>query len=84
MTVAANPLCQLAPGTRSPSCVYSIRLRFSATIKRLAASRKIKDRLCNCSAVFSTRGDGERSQEYPLNKETAFNLHNPSLDHRVR
>jgi len=83
MTVAANPLCQLASGTRSPSSVYCIRLRFSATIKSLPLEQNQRSTM-QYSAVFSTSGIGDRSQENPLDNEIVFNRHNSSLDHRAR
>jgi hypothetical protein len=83
MTVAANPLCQLASGTRSPSCVYCIRLRFSAAIKSLPLQQNQRSTM-QYPAVFSTSGIDDRSQEDPLDKEMVFNRHNPSLDHRGR
>jgi hypothetical protein len=36
------------------------------------------------SAVFSTSGIDDRSQENPLDNEMVFNRHSPSLDHRGR
>jgi hypothetical protein len=83
MTVAANPLCQLAPCTRSKSCVYAIRLPFNATMNSLPL-RQNQTSPAQCSAVFSTSPTDHRSQEHPRDKEMAFNRHNPSLDHRGR
>jgi hypothetical protein len=83
MTAAANPLCQLASGTRSPSCVYYIQLRFSAMIKSLPPQQNQRSTM-QCSTVFTTCGIHDRSQENPLHKEMTFNRHNPSLDHRDR
>ena len=79
MNVAANPLCRLAPRTRS----QSIPPPFKAALTGLSQP-PIEDGPCNCSTIFSTRGDGEGLKEYLLKQETAFNIHNPSLDHRVR
>jgi hypothetical protein len=83
MNVAANPLCRLAPRTRSQSCAHSIPPPFKAALTGLSQP-PIEDGPCNCSTIFSTRGDGEGLKEYLLKQETAFNIHNPSLDHRVR
>jgi hypothetical protein len=83
MNVAANPLCRLAPRTRLRSCVHLIPQPFKATLIGLLRSR-IEDNLCNCSTVPSTCGDDEGLKDYWLNQEMAFNIHNPSITHRVR
>jgi hypothetical protein len=44
----------------------------------------IEDGVCNCSTVSITVGDDDRPQNHLPNHETAFNIHNPSLDHRDR
>jgi hypothetical protein len=83
MTVAANPLSRLAPCTHSQSCVHCTRLRFNATLTGLP-QRRIEDNLGNCSTVSGTSGDDDGLKDYLPNQKIAFNIHNPSLDHRVR
>ena len=83
MTVAANPLSRLAPCTRSQSCVHLIHQHFKATPTGFPELR-IEDALYKCSTISSTRGDDEGPEDYLLKQETAFNIHNPSLDHRDR
>ncbi len=83
MTVAANPLCRLAPRTRLRSCLHLIPQHFKAALTGLLRSR-IELNLCNCSTVPSTRGNDEALKGSLLNQEMAFNIHSPSLDHRVR
>jgi hypothetical protein len=83
MTVAANPLCRLAPRTRSQSRVHLIQQRFKTTLTG-SLRRHIDDSPCNCSTISSTSGEDDRLKSYLLNQEIAFNIHNPSLDHRVR
>ena len=83
MTVAANPLCRLAPRTRLQSCVHSIHQGSKAAPAGLPKLR-IEARLCSCSTFPNTRGDDEGTKNYLLKQKTAFNIHNPSLDHRVR
>ena len=83
MTVAANPLCRLAPRPRLQSCVHLIPQPFKAALTALP-QRQIEDSLCNCSTVPSAGGHDEGLKDYWPKQETAFNIHNPSITHRVR
>jgi hypothetical protein len=83
MTSVANPLCRLALRTRLQSCVHLLQQRFEATPTG-SPKRPNETSSCNCSTVPNTRGDDDGLKDYLLNQETAFNIHNPSLDHRVR
>ena len=78
MNVAANPLCRLAPRTRSQSCAHSIPTTIQSRPNRLVATpNQRQSSLQLAPAIFSTRGDGEGLKEYLLKQETAFNIHNP-------
>jgi hypothetical protein len=83
MNAAANPLSRLAPRTRLRSCVHLIPQPFKAALTGLLRSR-IELNLCNCSTVPSTCADDEEPKDYWLNQEMPFNIHNPSITHRVR
>ena len=78
--------------TRSPgllhACVCSrvftcIHQPFKATLTGFAEHR-IEDHSMQILNIPSTRGDNDVPKDYLLNQETAFNIHNPSLDHRDR
>jgi len=83
MTAAANPLCRLAIRTRLQSCVHRIPQPFKTTLTS-SPQRPIEHGPCSCATVPSAHGDDEGLKEYLLNQEMAFNIHNPSLDHRGR
>jgi hypothetical protein len=83
MNTAANPLSRLAPRTRLHPCVYLLHQRSKDTPTGVPKLR-IEGSLCKRSTVPSTRGHDNGQKGYLLNQETAFNIHNPSLDHRVR
>ena len=83
MTAAANPLSRLAPCMRLQSCVPLLHQRSKDNPTALL-ELQIEDILCRCSTVPSTRGDNQEPKDYLLKQETAFNIHNPSLDHRDR
>ena len=83
MTAAANPLSRLAPCMRLQSCVHLLHQPFEAA---LTGSPKppIETSSGNYSTVPITRGDNDGLKDYLMNQEMAFNIHNPSLDHRAR
>jgi len=83
MNAFANPLCRLAPRMRLHSSVHSIHRGSKAAPAGLPKLR-IEARLCSCSASPNTRAGDEATKHYLLKQKTAFNIHNPSLDHRVR
>jgi hypothetical protein len=83
MTVATNPLCRLAPRTQLQSCVHSIHQASKAAPEGLPML-PIKACPCSDSTSSSTRGNDSGTQGYLLKHETAFNIHNPSITHRVR
>ena len=83
MNAAANPLCRLAPRMRLHSCVHLLHQPSKDTPTGLP-ELPIEDSLCKCSTVPNTRGDDEQPKGYLLKQKTPFNIHNPSLDHRVR
>jgi len=81
MTVAANPLCRLAPRMLPQTCADLIQQRFKTTLTGLS-QRRIQYSLCNCATVPSTCGHDEGLKNYLLNQEMSFNIHNPSITHR--
>jgi hypothetical protein len=83
MTAAVNPLCRLALRMRLRSCVHRIPQPFKTTLTG-SPQRPFKQSPCSRSTVATTRGDDDGLKGYLLNQETAFNIHNPSLDHRAR
>jgi hypothetical protein len=83
MTVVANPICRLAPRTRLQSCVHWIPRPFKTAPAGLPKPR-IEAPLCSRSAFSNTRDDNEGTKNYFLKQKTAFNIHNPSITHRVR
>ena len=83
MNAFANPLCRLAPRMRLHSSVHLLHQRSKDTKTGLPRLR-FEDILCRWSTVLSTCGDDQDPKNYLLKREIAFNIHNPSLDHRVR
>ena len=83
MNALANPLCWLAPRMRLHSCVHLVHRRSKDTPTGLPKLR-FEDILCRWSTVPSTCGDDEELKDSLLNQEMAFNIHNPSITHRVR
>jgi hypothetical protein len=83
MTAAANPLSRLAPSMRLQSCVRLLHQRSKDTPTGWP-KLPIEGILCRCSTVPNTRGDDDEPKDYLLKHKTAFNIHNPSLDHRAR
>ena len=83
MNLAANPLHRLAPRTPSQSCVDFVPQPIKTTFTGLM-QKQIKDRIGNCSAVSSSCGNDHHPQKFLRNHGAAFNIHNPSLDHRGR
>jgi hypothetical protein len=83
MTAAANPLSRLAPCMRLQACVPLLHQRSKDTPTGLL-ELQIEDILCRYSTVPGTRADKQEPKDDLLKQETAFNIHNPSLDHRDR
>ena len=85
MTVCANPLCRLAPRTPSQQCVPQLAEQLQNHVQRHPQRPDRRARSCSCSPRFHHhRRRSTPTKLIRRTPQTAFNIHNPSRDHRDR